>query len=160
VNPEILLAVIGRLLPAEDRSRGTGIEIHGDIRHPATESQPPVTEIFDFEELLERLGGDREFITDCIIRDIPNTLSQEIEKIKAAADEKDARKMGNHAHTLKGTSANISAKRLSQAALRIEHIGKQGSTDIADSLKTLEEEYGRLRAVLADMFPEIIVNRK
>jgi CheY-like chemotaxis protein/HPt (histidine-containing phosphotransfer) domain-containing protein len=167
INPENLLAVISKFLPAQvagDRAHGSGTEIYDDIGQPATVSLPPVTsglrpaaaasEIFDFQEVLDRLGRDEEFFKT-YIKDLPNCVSQEIEKIKAAAGEKDAEQMRLHAHTLKGMCANSGSGRLSRIAYRIEMIGKQGSTQIVHSLKKLEKELETLREVLSDMFPDI-----
>jgi PAS domain S-box-containing protein len=188
VNPQVLLSVISKFLPGAGRwamgtgrraqgagrwAQGAGIEIYGDIQQPATSNQQPATsntqhptpniqpaisEIFDFQELLNRLGRDREYVKNCIIKDIPDSVAEEIEKLKAAANTKDAKKIMLYAHTVKGVCANFAAHRLSESAQQIERMGKQGRTDIADLLETLEAEYETLRAVLSDMFPDVFTD--
>ncbi|MDM8523831.1 response regulator [Desulfococcaceae bacterium HSG8] len=144
VDPGDLLTAIGRFLPV--------------TMIPKTRKSTPgtvISQVFDFQELSDRIGGDEEFLKDYIIKEIPNTVPLAIEKIKAAAYEKNPEKIRLHAHSLKGMFANAAAHRLSEAAHRIERIGKQGGTDIVHSLEKLEQEHETFREVLSDMFPDI-----
>jgi PAS domain S-box-containing protein len=111
-------------------------------------------DIFNYQEALDRLGGDTELLNR-LIKDMPNYLSAQVQKLKTAMNEKDPANVRLHAHTIKGMCANISANRLTNAACRIETAGKEGRTDIADSLATLEEEVRVFEAALSEMFPEL-----
>jgi HPt (histidine-containing phosphotransfer) domain-containing protein len=54
-----------------------------------------------------------------------------------------------HAHTLKGTFANISSYKLKQTALEIEAAAKQNEARKAEQLlNRLEQEYEQLKKIL------------
>jgi HPt (histidine-containing phosphotransfer) domain-containing protein len=74
---------------------------------------------FDEADVLDRLGGDREILTEvaAIFRHTAPDLTGEM---RAALDRRDAPALRRAAHTLKGAAGNLSAKRLSAVALEIE----------------------------------------
>ncbi len=111
-------------------------------------------EIFDYQDFLDRMGGDRD-LPHSLLKDIPGHLSGEIRKLKTALNEKNAADIRLYAHTVKGVCANFSARRLSEAASRIEAAGKEGRTDIADLLTGLEQEFEIFQSALSEVFPGI-----
>ncbi len=151
VNPDELLAVIRRQLSVT--SEQLSKKNKTDNYSLPTDNCSLITEIFDLQEFQNRLGGD-ESIFKNLIKELPKYISEEIEKIKTALNEKDSEKIRLHAHKLKGMCANASAKRLSETAYQIEQIGKHGECDILHLIKELEHEYDKLKSVISAMFSD------
>jgi signal transduction histidine kinase/CheY-like chemotaxis protein len=79
----------------------------------------------DREQLLMRLGGDEELLTevvDLFLADCPVRLTA----IKTAVDARDAEGIRKAAHALKGAAGNLSAARLVAATQTLERIGADG----------------------------------
>jgi signal transduction histidine kinase/DNA-binding response OmpR family regulator/CHASE3 domain sensor protein/HPt (histidine-containing phosphotransfer) domain-containing protein len=155
IDPNELLSVMKRLL------KNTGLEkSNSELRDsPAvgarrSESSSLLPPVFDYQEFACRVGGDESSIK-MIISNIPAHLSEEFRKLEKAGDGKDAGKIRFHVHTIKGISANISAKRLFETACLAEDAGKEGITEIEPILEKLEKEIGILLKTLKDMFPDI-----
>jgi HPt (histidine-containing phosphotransfer) domain-containing protein len=54
--------------------------------------------------------------------------------VRAAIDAQDASALQHHAHTLKGSAANIGAMALPAISLKLEIMGKNGQLDGAQAL--------------------------
>lgn len=142
VKPDELFGVIRKLLPGENFS---GSE-------PAEPVKVTVSgkKIFDREELLSRVGGNEE-ICRHIAKLFAEGMSDQIEKLKNALNQKDADQTKLQAHAMKGMSANISAHRLYDVTSEIESAGKKNELDNARLLiKTLEDEFDKCRSALND----------
>jgi CheY-like chemotaxis protein len=84
----------------------------------------------DWRELLERLGGDEEFLTrlaQLFLEDCPVRLVE----IQAAVDSRDPERIRAAAHGLKGVAGNLSAAGLAAAAQVLEQIGVDARLDAA-----------------------------
>ncbi len=113
------------------------------------------TEIFDFQDFLNRIGGD-DAVGKQFVRNIPSYLSENINKLKTAINIGDAAGIKLHAHSIKGTCSNLSAKKLAEIAEQMEFAAKEGRTDAACSMMPgLEQAFAELHSVLLTMFPEI-----
>ena len=90
------------------------------------------------------MEGDRDLLEEIVhlfAQECPRTLQE----ITGALQSKDAPLLERLAHTLKGSSANISATGLCQAALALEMQARSGDLSRArDALEILEEELQRL----------------
>ena len=122
-----------QLYAALSRSRRPGAAMQEE---PSEEPQLPLLDIDDFAE---RVGGDMD-----IVSDILNTYLQEapiaLAAIEAAVKAGDATALRMAAHKLKGMSANVSAKALSELAGRMEKAAAQGKLDgIEGALAELRE---------------------
>jgi HPt (histidine-containing phosphotransfer) domain-containing protein len=148
INPDELLSVIKRL------PGNTGLPDSPAVGTRQSESLSPLPPVFDYQEFAHRVGKDESLIKN-LVSDIPAYLSEEFEKLKDAADLKDAREICLHAHSIKGMSANVSAKRLYETACLAEDAGKKGITEIEPILKKLEQEIGIFEKTLEDIFPDI-----
>jgi CheY-like chemotaxis protein/HPt (histidine-containing phosphotransfer) domain-containing protein len=104
-------------------------------------------EIFERAALLDRLDGDEEFCNELIricLRDVPGR----IESIKKALEENKAELVQKQAHNIKGASANIGAKALSEVAFELELAGKNHELKTAPSMiEQLERELDRFQAI-------------
>jgi PAS domain S-box-containing protein len=79
------------------------------------------------------------------LRDLPVRL----EEIRAALAAGDATALRVAAHTLKGSSANMGAKRLQKVSLLMENVGKSGNlAGAADLLADIEREAAAAKAAL------------
>ena len=114
-----------------------------------------MTDVFDKQELLEELDGDRDFLEESLgmlDSDAPVLLEQ----IRAAVRCDDADAVSTGAHTLKSMVGNFCAQPAFTAALSVETVGRSGTlgqcSELVDSLET---EVGRLRKALHQLLGEI-----
>lgn len=87
--------------------------------------------VIDREQLLERIDNDAELLVELTAiyeEDSAATLAE----IAAAAAAGDAVRLERSAHSLKGSSFNMSAGRVADIALALEKLGKGGITAGAD----------------------------
>jgi len=152
INPDELLTVIRRQLSVYQLSVNSNQLSVNNNNQKITDN---CSEIFDYQELMNRMGGNEEFIKE-IIKDFPTYLSGQIRELNAALNEKNSEKIRYHAHTIKGMCANMAAHRLTDTARQIELAGKEEKTDTACHLtRIMEHESVILQSVLSDMFPDI-----
>ncbi|GEM_PF-3326051 len=103
-------------------------------------------EIFDRNDLLERVGGDKRLCEDMLSLFL-QVIPGQMEKIKAATEEKDAKKIRDEAHSIKGMAANMSAFRIRKIASEMEIAGEKGDTDRARLfMDNLEKEVENFKA--------------
>jgi two-component system sensor histidine kinase/response regulator len=99
---------------------------------------------FDRADLMERLDGDIELISELVqifLEDAP----QLVEELGAAVSRGDAAQVHRSAHSLKGSASNFSAGPVVESALRLELMGKSGNLADAPS------EFRILEANLLDL---------
>lgn len=120
---------------------------------PAPTAGPAIDrEVFD--ELVEVMGTEFIALVDVYLEDTPRNLK----RLSDAAARGDIEGMIAPAHSLKSTSANLGAMRLSQLAKAIEQGGRQQQLDQPERrVRELEVEYQRvaedLRRILATSGP-------
>lgn len=61
-------------------------------------------------------------------------ITLDLSQVRAAIDAQDASALQHHAHTLKGSAANIGAMALPAISLKLEIMGKNGQLDGAEAL--------------------------
>ncbi|MDM8522499.1 PAS domain S-box protein [Desulfococcaceae bacterium HSG8] len=91
------------------------------------------SDILAREDFAARMGGNGAFCEKFLEKAILEMPAQ-IERLKIALENNDPVLARSEAHNIKGMSANISAKRLRDAASAIEDAGKKGDTDLARKL--------------------------
>ncbi len=111
---------------------------------------PPVdTDVLDGQELLSRVEGDRELLSEIVqefLRDCPRLLA----RIRDAIAAGDGEALARAAHSLRGSVANFAAKPALQAALELERIGDERDlTGAEGAYSILEKELGLLKRALA-----------
>jgi CheY-like chemotaxis protein len=127
--------------------------VERDNDQPETASQPrsidgPASSAIDEAQLLQRLRGDRELMTD-VLRLFFEDLPERLERLRAAAADGDMVRVGRAAHTLKGTAATAAATGLAAEAGRIEALARLGDHDaVARSLAGLDAELAPLMRVM------------
>ena len=99
------------------------------------------------DQLREDLGGSaalREVIETFLVR-MPSTLTS----LRDAATRADADGIRQAAHMIKGTSAMLGARELSEQAAEIERGGRAGSIqDAATRVAAVEASYRTVEAIL------------
>jgi HPt (histidine-containing phosphotransfer) domain-containing protein len=92
--------------------------------------------------------GEPDLVAEVVqlfLDDSPRRVSA----IRAAAAAGDASQLGEAAHGLKGSAANVGAVQLRALCERLEHLGKSGDTSLSTLLvAALEAEYPRVQAAL------------
>ncbi|MHB8120855.1 MAG: response regulator [Desulfuromonadaceae bacterium] len=100
--------------------------------------QPNHLLLFDAVQLLDNLGGDREF-AQSILNEAVEEIPLDIKKLKELAAGTEAHNIRLQAHTMKGVAANICAAALRKICLEIETAAKDGDVErVRQSLPELE----------------------
>lgn len=114
-----------------------------------------MTDVFDRQELLEELDGDREFLEeslDMLDADAPTLIDQ----IRDGIENADAEQIRIAAHTIKSMVGNFCAPLAFEAALNVETIGQSGDlAKCAAGLASLENEVKRLQQELRKLLDEL-----
>ena len=102
----------------------------------------------EFAAALDRMEGDRELF-DELVHMFKKECPRAIEEIRRATAVRDATTLEHHAHSLKGSSANLGATAVSLAAGALEDCARSGNLKRADDLfKALEQELEHLLSEL------------
>ncbi len=107
-------------------------------------SRPKRGSALAVQEVLDRLGGDEELLSevvDLFIEEVPDILSQ----LKEALENGDWDRAAKLAHTLKGSSSNVGAEEFASLALKLENDSKQ--KDSAGAFETYRLLQNELEAV-------------
>jgi HPt (histidine-containing phosphotransfer) domain-containing protein len=103
---------------------------------------------FDREEMLERLDGDTELLTDVLgvfLEECPRMMQE----IRAAVDRGDSVSVRRTAHSIKGALLNISAAPAAAEASQLEQLGvDERLVETAEVLDQLQSEIDRLEPLL------------
>jgi HPt (histidine-containing phosphotransfer) domain-containing protein len=107
--------------------------------------------IIDRAVILDRVGGDEE-----LLREISAIFLQEypplIAEIEAAIATSDSKRLERAAHSLKGSVANFAAEAATQAAFRLESMGRRAELQEAGAaLRDLLVQFRQLRPALEDL---------
>jgi CheY-like chemotaxis protein len=123
--------------------------------HPtvAADNTPP-GQVFDLDELLERVEGDRALLTE-LVRLFQEETPRLLELVRTSARNLDFAELERAAHGLKGACANLGARPAARAALAIELSARQSMGDDLDALVAQLETETRnldraLHAVVGD----------
>ncbi len=106
------------------------------------------TDIFNREEFLERVLGDKE-LAEIIIKEFLSDIPVQINTMKTFIEQANADQAGAQAHKIKGAAGNLSAGVLQDIAHAME---KAGKADDMESLKRLilklEKSFDELKTVM------------
>ena len=117
---------------------------------PSSESVKP----FECNELLGEFRDQPELVLE-LFRLFIDTTMGDIEDLSAALACRDARRVANIAHRLKGSAACIGAQPIRAEAERIEGFGLRGQLQPAlKCMRSLHSEYERFCRYVAQLWPE------
>jgi HPt (histidine-containing phosphotransfer) domain-containing protein len=112
-------------------------------------------EILDINGALGRMEGDRELLEE-VARLFLNECPKMLDGIRQASAAQDARVFERLAHTVKGSSANIGARALSQVAAEMEKQARSGDLHRASrQIERLAAEMDRLRSEIDSLFRKV-----
>lgn len=101
--------------------------------------------VFDQKSVLERVGGDTEFLKELMElfkSDYPAKMAQLSKGIR----EKDFKTIKESAHSIKSASGNLSLTRVYDLSFKIEGMGRKGKIQgIEKVYNELEEELGKIK---------------
>lgn len=125
-------------------------------------AEPPMTEktdsklpVIDREGLLSRIGGDVDFL-DMMSVMFREDSSRHIEGIRAALAEEDMDQLRNTAHTLKGTTGNVSASRSAEEARQLQEAATRGDANACQlAAKALEQSLKAAYSGLDELVAEL-----
>jgi len=107
--------------------------------------------VLDRDVALARVGGDAELLkelAELFLEEYPRLLAE----LHAASHRSDARALERTAHGLKGSVANFGARPAVEAALRVEHLGRdQKMTEVEHALRSLELALAAVHVELATL---------
>jgi two-component system, sensor histidine kinase and response regulator len=111
-------------------------------------SNEPSVSVFDPKEALARVDGDIELMSNLVDLFLTESVAM-MEAIRAAVANKSSGKVEKTAHRLKGSVSIFGAKIVSETALALETMGREGN--LASASKTfalLEQEMAHLQFAL------------
>jgi signal transduction histidine kinase/DNA-binding response OmpR family regulator len=113
--------------------------------------QEQVSDVFAYDELLERLGG-RDVMIPRFVGLFCKGFAPELEGLIAALSSGNTDGVRRHAHAIKGSAANIAALEINRTASQIEKAAKEGEVaDIPQLLAQLHKEYNNFIEVVGSL---------
>ena len=88
---------------------------------------------FDREELMDRIGNDQS-IYESTVRFFKAHVADLLSQINVAIENNNSEEVSNIAHMLKGVTANMSTKEMSETALELENAAKEDQLDHASKI--------------------------
>jgi HPt (histidine-containing phosphotransfer) domain-containing protein len=112
---------------------------------------------WDLKELMERLGGDQEFLRELLVM-FREDVRMNLEKSRKAMEERDYEGLSRTAHTMKGMLRNLSMGTAAETAAALEKTSRENlqgeSKDLLEGLtKELEGIIPEVEAQLAEVKP-------
>jgi len=109
---------------------------------------PPRQMEWDLKELMERLGGDQDFLRELLVM-FREDVRMNLEKSRTALGKSDYEGLSRAAHTMKGMLRNLSMGAAAETAAALEQISRQNLLE--ESQQLLE----RLTKELEGILPEV-----
>ncbi len=108
-------------------------------------------ESIDVKEVLERVQDDKELLLE-LFDIFQQDYAEKRRNLNDFIARKDFEQIKALAHSLKGASGNISAKKLNVLFVKLEQLGKSNDlTNINPFLKDLDEQYGLVQAHIVQL---------
>ncbi len=108
-------------------------------------------DIIDYKEVMERVENDKELLIELIeifLDDCPKKMG----KLRKAIEDKNYEEIADVAHSLKGASGNLAAKKISALFLILEKKGKDKDlSDIDPIIQEIETLFGNVREYLEEL---------
>ncbi len=112
------------------------------------------TEIIDLPEVLERVQDDKELLVELF--DIyQNDFVKKRQSLGDAIAANDIVKIKEVAHSMKGASGNISAKKIYGSCLALEQLAKSNTTTgMMDLVKEIDAQFEQVKVRTAQLAKE------
>ena len=110
--------------------------------------------VFDLSAALDTLDGDSNLLRE-IVEISLEQFPKHLQNIRAGISGKDPKVLEHAAHAMKGSAANLLARRVMEAAASIEAIARAGSASVPkEDLASLEAELTKLQVALGEFEKE------
>ncbi|MCK4235783.1 MAG: response regulator, partial [Candidatus Krumholzibacteria bacterium] len=138
-------------------NRWAGIKDHKKTvtrQEKSGKDTPPENTPIDFESALHRFDGDKEILIE-ILKEFLNHVPNQLKTLDEATEKGDAGAVEMEAHSIKGAARSLSAKRIADTALELEHLGKKGDLSTAKEITAnLKTEFKKLVEYTQQSFDE------
>ena len=142
---EELFAAIARLVPIAPAAPAVPVSPHAPV---PTANEPPIEVVFDPDWALARIEGDGALLRKMIGLFLAQAQKL-LPEIRSAGERRDGKALERFAHKLKGSMGSFGNDRASEAALRLEIMGRNAEfVQTEETLADLEQEVARLREAL------------
>ena len=102
-------------------------------------------DIIDLADVLERVQDDKELLLE-LLDIFQEDFLVKRQSLAEAVDKGDFVKIKEAAHSMKGASGNISAKRMHATFLHVEHLSKENSlAGVKDLLKVIDDQFEEVK---------------
>jgi HPt (histidine-containing phosphotransfer) domain-containing protein len=124
--------------------------IGGNVRKQPMETavEQPRQNDWDLKELMERLGGDQEFLRELLVM-FREDVRMNLEKSRTAIANGDYEALSRTAHTMKGMLRNLSMGAAAETAAALEEASRENLQ--AESRELLERLARELEAILPEV---------
>ncbi len=117
VTSEAVAAMLGKWLVVDKAVEDAAADVPKP--EPVLESDEPDCPVFDEGSLLSRLGGNEELVRKILLKFVDD-MPRRVELLKDAIAGGNLEEARLQAHTIKGSSRNVGAEMLGQAAEKLE----------------------------------------
>ena len=112
-------------------------------------AEPHASDVLNLQELQDRCMGNIELMQR-VLGKFQQRIPEELAELEKALELRDMAQIARVAHRVKGSSANVSARGIEQAAVEIEDSSRAGRiTDVSAHIERLRAEWARCRHVVA-----------
>jgi HPt (histidine-containing phosphotransfer) domain-containing protein len=113
-----------------------------------------MADIIDMKDFMERVQDDKELLVE-LLQIYQDDFVIKRQALDDGIKTKDANKVREVAHSLKGASGNISAKEMHANFLKIEQLGKSGDLGpVPPILTEIDKQFVELKAFAAKVQQE------
>ena len=111
-------------------------------------------DIIDLKDVLDRVQDDKELLLELLDIYIEDFVTKRTALVEAIAS-KDLTKVKEVAHSMKGASGNISAKRMYDSCLKLEQLARSNDTNgLEDLAKTVDSQFEEIKVNAAKLKKE------
>lgn len=107
--------------------------------------------LIDYDAALDRLGGDEEFLIE-LLGELSSQISENLETIEAKLTEKDFEGIGRIGHGLRGASANLDVKGITELSAQLEQRAEEKNIEVIQNLVSeIKKGNAQLKKYLEDI---------
>ncbi|MGH9350642.1 MAG: ATP-binding protein [Terriglobia bacterium] len=118
------------------------------MNHEFQSEETPVNAMLDREKILEQVGEDEELLAE-VVHIFLDEYPQALARLKAAVEARDAKRIMEEAHSLKGSVANFAFEPVIESARALETMGREGS------LASVDQTMSQFENLMNAMLPAI-----
>ena len=107
-------------------------------------------DIINYDEALDRLGGDEEFLVE-LLGELSNQINENLKEVESKLAEQDFEGIGRIGHGLKGASANLEVTGIAQLSAQLEKsVIEKNSEKVQSLVERIKQGNEELKKFLLD----------